>query len=62
MRSSGYIVSRFSEGSLVRLHRFIMEAEQGEIVDHTNHDVTDNRHCNLRVVDNIHSMMNIGIT
>jgi len=60
--TGGYIVSRFTDGSIVRLHRFIMDAEPREIVDHINHDVTDNRRCNLRIVDNIHSMMNIGIS
>ena len=60
--TGGYIISRFPDGSLVKIHRFIMNAKTKEIVDHINHDVTDNRKINLRIVDGIHSMRNIGIS
>ena len=32
----------------VRLHRVIMEAQDGEIIDHRNHNTLDNRRLNLR--------------
>ena len=32
------------------IHRFIMKALKGDIVDHINHNTLDNRKCNLRVV------------
>lgn len=60
--TGGYLISRFTDGNIVKLHRFIMNAKTKEIVDHINHDVTDNRKINLRIVDNIHSMRNIGIS
>lgn len=33
----------------VYLHRFIMSPTDNMVVDHINHDTTDNRKCNLRV-------------
>ena len=33
----------------VYLHRLITNAPDGMVVDHINHDTTDNRKCNLRV-------------
>jgi hypothetical protein len=36
------------KGKLVKLHRFILEAPPGSIVDHKSGDRLDNRKCNLR--------------
>lgn len=51
----GYLTSiiRISESESyhVKLHRFIMKATDGEIIDHINGDVSDNRKSNLRRVD-----------
>ena len=38
------------------LHRFIMDAKTGDVVDHINRNTLDNRRCNLRIVD--HSINN----
>ena len=42
----------------IKLHRFIMEAKEGEIIDHINGDVLDNRMQNLRRVNNIINLQN----
>lgn len=43
----GYVIGRV-EGKLVKLHRLIMDAEKGKVIDHINRDKLDNRLCNLR--------------
>lgn len=43
----------------VLLHRLIMNAKQGDIIDHKNrHDTTDNRKSNLRFCTNAQNMWN----
>jgi hypothetical protein len=36
---------------IVLMHRIIMQAKDGEIVDHINRNTFDNRRCNLRITD-----------
>ena len=43
-----YVIS-FSKGKRTLLHRLIMNAPNNMVVDHINHNVTDNRKCNLRI-------------
>jgi hypothetical protein len=38
--------------SIHYLHRLIMNPKEGQIIDHINLDITDNRKCNLRFADN----------
>jgi hypothetical protein len=45
---------------LIRLHRFVMKAQSGQIVDHVNGDVLDNRRENLRFADKSTNAMNRG--
>ena len=42
----------------VLLHRIIMKAKKGQIVDHINRDTLDNRKCNLRFVNDSLNNMN----
>ena len=37
------------ENKLIQLHRIVIKAKQGEIVDHINGNKLDNRKCNLRI-------------
>ena len=38
----------FNEGAILSMHRFIINAPKGRIVDHRNHESLDNRKFNLR--------------
>lgn len=53
----GYIVTRDKEKVLF-MHRLIMDAPKGMVVDHINHVKTDNRKNNLRVCTQHQNCMN----
>jgi hypothetical protein len=57
----GYIVSTVNRKSLY-LHRYLMNAEDGMVVDHINHDTADNRRTNLRVVTQSQNMQNAVVS
>lgn len=46
------------ESATMMLHRIIMKAPKDKQVDHINHDVLDNRKCNLRLVTGSQNMQN----
>ena len=58
VESQGYLVTRMRDGKLMPLHRFILDAPDGMFVDHINHDCSDDRRCNLRIVDPLRSLWN----
>jgi len=43
---------------LFYIHRLILNAPKNKMVDHINHDIYDNRKCNLRICDNAQNIMN----
>lgn len=58
--SNGYVSSHNKEeGSIFRLHRFIMACPEGLVVDHINHNKLDNRKCNLRICSHAENNRNI---
>jgi len=44
-----------------KMHRFILNADDGQIVDHINGDKIDNRRCNLRIASASGNVVNRGI-
>jgi len=46
---SGYYAARWENGRMVLMHREILDAPDGRIVDHANRNPSDNRRCNLRL-------------
>lgn len=44
---TGYLVANVDK-KVVKLHRYLLDAEPGQIIDHINRDPTDNRRANLR--------------
>lgn len=50
IRANGYGYATFwLKGKNYFVHRFILDAKPGDIVDHKNHDILDNRRSNIRI-------------
>lgn len=59
-KTKGYLMATIN-GKHIMLHRFIMNSKNGEIVDHINHNIKDNRKSNLRIVTTSQNQMNKGL-
>lgn len=53
----GYLRGRMNDKS-IKLHRLIMNCPDNMVVDHINHEVSDNRKVNLRIVTQSQNRMN----
>lgn len=59
--SAGRAGMRYAMAGKLYLHRFIIGAQPGEMVDHINRDRADNRRTNLRIVGHKESVENRGL-
>lgn len=62
-RTNKYVYSfdKNNNNKIFRLHRMLMFARDGEIIDHINHNGLDNRLENLRFVNSSQNSVNRGI-
>jgi hypothetical protein len=60
MNGRAYAVRRTEKGRTVYMHRQIMHAPKGSIVDHIDHNILNNRRCNLRVCTPEQNYANAG--
>lgn len=58
-RSSGGIVYAASNNPKTRMHRLILGAKPGQVVDHANGNGLDNRRCNIRICTASQNSMNM---
>jgi hypothetical protein len=64
INNKGYVTHRPSKKAgntkQMRLHRVILNAEDGQIIDHINNDQLDNRLKNLRICSHAENIMNMS--
>jgi hypothetical protein len=62
LHGTGYLVGHINRTHTLRTHRVAWVCHYGEwpdgLIDHINHDKTDNRLCNLRVVGHLENCRN----
>lgn len=58
LKKRDYIQSQDKNHNNIFLHRLIMKAKENEIVDHINHNPSDNRKINLRLCNSSENQMN----
>lgn len=56
--NSGWYGLRWTKERMVYLHRFIMSAEKGQLVDHIDGNTLDCRKVNMRITDNLGNSRN----
>ena len=58
---TGYAVANIN-GRTTKMHRYLMKAQNGYVVDHINGNPLDNRKCNLRVCTQKQNSQNLGLS
>ena len=59
--SNGYLIARNPQGKMIKMHRLIMNAIGGKVIDHINHNTAYNRKVNLRVISQTENMKNMRL-
>jgi hypothetical protein len=57
-RENNFYVHCKNEGKTIQLHRFILDAPRGKVVDHIFHNPLDNRKSKLRICTNAENCQN----
>lgn len=57
-KSGNFYVEGTVEHTTVLLHRFLLDAPEGMVVDHINHNTLDNRKSNLRILTHAENHQN----
>jgi hypothetical protein len=60
INGSGYATAWINKRN-VFMHRFIMDAQKGQEIDHINSDKLDNRKDNLRFCNHLQNVLRIGV-
>lgn len=58
---NGYIATSLNDGRFIYLHRLVMNATSGQIVDHVQHNLYDCRKEELRIGTQSNNMMNLSM-
>ena len=58
---AGHVFHKNNKQTTLLLHRLIMEAKQGQLVDHINRDKLDNRRANLRFANRSENAANCKV-
>ena len=56
--NNGYMSTHINKNEVIYMHRLVMNAKKGEIIDHKEHNKRDNRKSKLRVGTQSNNMMN----
>ena len=59
LTNHGYVMTTMRGHKNIFLHRFLMNCPDDKVVDHINHDITDNRKSNLRICTQKENMQNL---